>query len=111
MTVDTAHDAAKVIVHAIDISHGCHLNVTRHDPGGLFGFLSDASAYINMDDAVTAETGVMPMPVGTDHDGPDYTTVTYPDGSCIRVGWDADGFADYMAVYPHVGAEAAAVYR
>jgi hypothetical protein len=111
MTTDTAHHAATVIIHAIDTFHGCHLNVDRDYPEGVLGFLAEAAEYINVDADVVAEVGVMPMPAATVEDGPERTMVTYPDGSAIGVGWDAEGLAEWMAVYPHVGAEPAAVYR
>lgn len=108
MTTPTTH--AEVIAwHAMDITHGCHLNADRAD--GALGFLTEAADYVNADPDVVAEVGIMPLPTGFTDDGTDATTVHYADGSAIRFGWDADGYAEVMALLPSVDAEPTATYR
>ena len=105
--------ATTIATLAIDTGHGCHRNAERSGGafGGAFGFLTGAAEEMNADPDVVADYGVMPTPVAVAEDGPDATTVTYADGSAIRFGWDADGFAEVMEVLPSVGAEAEATYH
>lgn len=109
---DLITDHAGVIsTHAIDTTHGCHLNAER-DGGALDGplaFLTEAAEFMNADADVVAEVGIMPLPTGVIH-GLITSTVTYADGSAIRFRWDGDGCAEAMEVLPSVGAAPRTIY-
>lgn len=94
MTTPTRH-AEVIAYHAIDISHGCHLNVRT---GDALAFLAEAATYMNVDADVVAEVGIMPLPLGVVDDRTTSTTVGYSDGSAIRFAWDRDGDARTMDV-------------
>ena len=111
-TADATTTYAEMVAwYAMDIMHGCHLNIDRSNGAlGVLEFLHEATDYFNADPDLVAEIGGMPSPMGVSIDAPEATTIVYADKSAIRFGWDNEGRAEVMELLPHWSAEPTATY-